>query len=144
MLKNIDPLLGPDLLAQLRAMGHGDELVIVDANYPASSSGRPLIRLDGHSATRVAEAILSVLPLDDFVADNAWHMQVVDDPQADLPIFKDFRQLLQEHNGGRLSGLDRYAFYEKARSAFVLIVTGESRLYGNLILKKGVIRPPLT
>ena len=141
MLKNIDPLLGPDLLAALRAMGHGDEIAIVDANYPASSSGRPLIRLDGISATRAAQAILSVLPLDDFTPDNAWHMQVVDDPQADLPIFAEFRQALKDSNGGRLAGLDRFEFYDKAQSAFVLVVTGEDRLYGNLLLKKGVIRP---
>lgn len=141
MLKNIDPLLGPDLLAALRAMGHGDEIAIVDANYPASSSGRPLIRLDGISATRAAQAILSVLPLDDFVPDNAWHMQVVDEPEADRPIFKEFRALLEHSNGGRLAGLDRFAFYEKAGSAFVIVVTGEDRLYGNLILKKGVIHP---
>ena len=141
MLKNMDPLLGPDLLATLRAMGHGDEIVIVDANYPASSSGRKVIRLDGVSATRAAKAILSVLPLDDFVADCAWHMQVVDDPQADMPIFADFRQILQNQAGVTLAGLERFAFYEKARMAFALVVTGEDRLYGNLILKKGVIRP---
>jgi L-fucose mutarotase len=141
MLKHIDPLLGPDLVAALRAMGHGDEMAIVDANFPASSSGRPLIRLDGISATRAAEAVLSVLPLDDFVPDNAWHMQVVDDPKADLPIFAEFRHLLHHSNGGRLTGLERFAFYEKAQSAFVIVVTGETRLYGNLLLKKGVIRP---
>ena len=95
MLKNIDPLLGPDLLATLRAMGHGDEIAIVDANYPASSSGRKLIRLDGVSATRATQAILSVLPLDDFVTDCAWHMQVVGDPQADMPIFKEPARLLR-------------------------------------------------
>ena len=142
MLKQIDPLLGPDLLAALRAMGHGDEIAIVDANFPASSSGRPLIRLDGITATRAAEAILSVLPLDDFVPDNAWHMQVVDDPQADRPIFAEFRQALQHSNGGRLAGLERFAFYEKAQSAFVIVVTGDTRLYGNLLLKKGVIHRP--
>ena len=141
MLKNIDPLLGPDLLATLRAMGHGDEIAIVDANYPASSSGRKLIRLDGVSATRATQAILSVLPLDDFVTDCAWHMQVVGDPQADMPIFKEFRNLLHDHAGVALAGLERFAFYEKASTAFALVVTGEDRLYGNVILKKGVIRP---
>ena len=109
MLKNIDPLLGPDLLATLRAMGHGDEIAIVDANYPAHSSGRPLIRLDGISATRTAQVILSVLPLDDFVKECAWHMQVVDDPQAEMPIFKEFRQLLHDNAGVSLAGLERFA-----------------------------------
>ena len=141
MLKNIDPLLGPDLLAILRAMGHGDEIVIVDANYPATSSGPQLVRLDGISATRAAQAILSVLPLDDFVTDCAWHMQVVNDPQAEMPIFKEFRHLLDKHAGASLAGLERFAFYERASTAFAIVVTGEDRLYGNLILKKGVIRP---
>jgi L-fucose mutarotase len=142
MLKNINPILSPDLLAALRAMGHGDEIAIVDANYPAASSGRPLIRLDGVSATDVAAAILSVLPLDDFVSECAWHMQVVDDAQAQMPIFNDFRDLLKLHGNFRLAGLERFAFYDKVRSAFAVVVTGENRLYGNLILKKGIVRPP--
>ena len=143
MLKNINPLLGPELLSTLRAMGHGDEIAIVDANYPATSSGRPLVRLDGISATEAVSAILSVLPLDDFVPDCAWHMQVVDDPKAEMPIFSEFRDLLKVHGNFKLSGLERFAFYEKVRSVFAVVVTGEDRLYGNMILKKGIIRPTL-
>jgi L-fucose mutarotase len=123
-------------------MGHGDEIVIADANYPASSAGRPLIRLDGVDAPRIARAILSVMPLDDFVPDCAWHMQVVGDPEAQMPIFADFAEALKnEGDGARLSSLERFAFYEKAKQAFAIVVSGETRLYGNLILKKGVVRP---
>jgi len=143
MLKNIDPILSPELLATLRAMGHGDELAIVDANYPSASSGRPLIRLDGLSTTEVAAAVLSVLPLDGFVPCSAFRMQVVDDPEAELPIFSEFRALLQrfEPKLAVLDSIERFAFYERVKGCFAVVTTGERRLYGNLILKKGIIRP---
>ena len=143
MLKNIDPILSPELLATLRAMGHGDELAIVDANYPSASSGRPLIRLDGLSTTQVAAAVLSVLPLDGFVPCSAFRMQVVDDPEAELPIFSEFRALLQrfEPKLAVLDSIERFAFYERVKGCFAVVTTGERRLYGNLILKKGIIRP---
>ena len=144
MLKNIDPILSPELLSILRTMGHGDELAIVDANYPASSSGRPLIRMDGvTSATRILEAVLSLLPLDEFVPCAAFHMQVVDDATAQLPIFAEFRTLLEryEPKAARLEGIERFAFYKRVSGCFAVVATGERRLYGNLILKKGIIRP---
>ena len=144
MLKNIDPVLSPELLSTLRAMGHGDELAIVDANYPAESSGRLVIRMDGiASATRILEAVLSLLPLDEFVPCAAFHMQVVDDPTAQLPIFAEFRVLLEryEPRAARLEGIERFAFYERVKSCFAVLATGERRLYGNLILKKGIVRP---
>jgi len=144
MLKNIDPVLSPELLSTLRAMGHGDELAIVDANYPAVSSGRPVIRADGvATATRVLEAVLSLMPLDEFVPCAAFHMQVVNDPSAQLPIFAEFRAALQSYEPkmARLEGIERFAFYERVRGCFAVVVTGERRLYGNLILKKGIVRP---
>jgi L-fucose mutarotase len=143
MLKGIDPLLSPDLLAILRAMGHGDEIAIVDANFPAASTARRLVRLDGASATAVLDAILSVMPLDDFVPEAAWRMQVVDAPDAEQPIFATFREILAAHEGQNtvLASLERFAFYERAKTAYALVATGEARLYGNVILKKGVIRP---
>lgn len=143
MLKGVDPLLSPDLLRTLRAMGHGDDLVIVDANYPAEASGRPVIRLDGHSATAVLDAVLSVLPLDDFVPAAAWRMEVVGEaPTEEQPVFDEFRQLIAKHEATpfTLASLERFAFYAQARAAFALIATGERRLYGNIILRKGVIR----
>jgi L-fucose mutarotase len=144
MLKNIDPVLSPELLATLRAMGHGDELAIVDANYPAVSSGRPVIRMDGvPSATRILEAVLSLMPLDEFVPCAAFHMQVVDDPTAQIPIFAEFRALLARYEPtmAELEGIERYAFYERVKGCFAVVATGERRLYGNLVLKKGIVRP---
>ena len=143
MLKGLDPVLGPELLSTLREMGHGDDIVIVDTNYPAAASGLPIIRLDGIPAPRVLDAVLSVMPLDDFVPEAAWRMQMVGDPAGDQPIFDEFRAVIAAREGSRfsLASLERFAFYEKARGAFAIIVSGERRLYGNLILKKGIVRP---
>jgi len=143
MLKGLDPILGPDLLAALRAMGHGDEIALVDANFPASSLAVPVIRLDGASTTRALDAVLSVMPLDEFVPEAAWRMEVVDHPDQELPIFAEFRNLITRHAGGhmRLAALERFAFYERTRQAFRVVATGENRLYGNILLKKGIIRP---
>ena len=142
MLKGLDPLLSPDLLMYLRAMGHGDEIVIVDANFPADSRGQRLVRLDGVSATAVLDAVLSVMPLDDFVPEPAWRMEVVGDPAAEQPIFSEFRDIIarRESPETRLGALERFAFYERADAAYAIIATGEGRLYGNIILKKGIIR----
>ena len=143
MLKNIDPLLSPELLSTLRAMGHGDELAIVDANYPAVSSGRTVIRADGSQVTAVAAAVLCLMPLDEFVPCAAFHMQVVDNPDAQMPIFDEFRSLLRKHEPkmAKLEGIERFAFYERVRHCFAVVATSERRLYGNLILKKGIVRP---
>jgi L-fucose mutarotase len=143
MLKNLDPLLTPDLLMVLRSMGHGDDIVIVDGNFPAAAMARRLVRLDGVTATAALEAILSVMPLDDFVTEAAWRMEVVGDPQAEQPIFAEFRAIIarREGSGFRLAALERFAFYERAKAAYAIVSTGEARLYGNIILKKGVVRP---
>ena len=144
MLKGIDPLLGPKLLAVLRAMGHGDEIVIADANFPAESSAPPerLIRVDGVTAPRMVQAILSVLPLDDFVPAAAFRMAVVDRPNHVPDIVAHFIVMLSKSGYERpVESIERLAFYERARAAFAIVATGETRLYGNLILKKGVIRP---
>lgn len=143
MLKGLDPLLSPDLLHALRSMGHGDLIAIVDANFPAASTGRPVIRLPGADASAVADAILSVMPLDDFVPEAAWCMEVVGDPGADLPIMDEFRASILKHEGERfaLAKLERFKFYDHAIKAFTIVSTGERRLYGNLLLKKGVVRP---
>jgi L-fucose mutarotase len=143
MLKGIDPLLGPELLATLRSMGHGDEIALVDANFPAHAANARVIRLDGVSTTRALNAVLSVMPLDDFVPEAAWRMAVVDNPAQEPPIFEEFRRTIARHAGPqvRLAMLERFAFYERARSAFAVVATGEPRLYGNLLLKKGIIPP---
>jgi L-fucose mutarotase len=143
MLKGLDPLLSADLLHVLRAMGHGDELAIVDANFPATSMGRRVVRMDGISATRTLEAVLSVMPLDDFVDEPCARMRVVDDPDAVPEVCKEFQALIDRAEGRRfqLGRIERFAFYERARQAFALVQTGETRLYGNVLLKMGVVRP---
>lgn len=142
MLKNIPPILGPDLLGILRAMGHGDEIAIVDANYPADSAGPALIRLDGISATDVLDAILTVMPLDDFVDEAAICMQVVGDAGKREPLMDQFEQIVKRHEPAMgLSSMERFAFYERVSKGYAIVQTGERRLYGNILLKKGVIRP---
>jgi L-fucose mutarotase len=143
MLKAIDPLLNPDLLYTLRAMGHGDEIAIVDANFPADSTGPDVIRLDAVEAPRALDAILSVMPLDTFVPEACWRMEVVGDAAAEHPIFAEFRAVIAEREGAnfKLASLERFAFYERASECNAIVVTGERRLYGNVILKKGVIAP---
>ncbi len=141
MLRNIDPLLSPDLLRILRAMGHGDDIVIADANFPAHSAGPQVVRADGSTASDMLKAVLSVMPLDTFVPAPALSMQVVNDPTAIPEAVADFQAIIEKtaDNPTRLQSLERFAFYERAASAFAIIQTGERRLYGNIILKKGVI-----
>ena len=143
MLKNLDPLLTPDLLQVLRAMGHGDEIVLVDANYPAESAGPQVVRLDGIEATRALDAVLSVMPLDDFVPEACWRMEVVGAAEGEQPIFEEFRAIIAKREGAKfkLASLERFAFYARARECFAVVATGERRLYGNIILKKGIVRP---
>ncbi len=143
MLKGIDPLLHADLLHALRAMGHGDEIAVVDANFPAATMAQRLIRLDGVSATRAVEAVLSVLPLDDFVERPASRMEVVGDAKALPPVCREFQALVDGAAGRSLplAVIDRQKFYERVRLCYAVVVTGEARLYGNLILTKGVIHP---
>ena len=142
MLKNIPPIIGPELLAILRAMGHGDEIAIVDANYPAEATGLPLVRLDGITATDVLEAVLTLMPLDDFVDQAAFTMQVVGDAQRREPVMEKFENIIKRHEPAMgLATLERFAFYDRVKQAYAVVQTGERRLYGNVLLKKGVIRP---
>ncbi len=143
MLKLVPALLGPELLSTLRAMGHGDEIVIADANFPAEFLGPLVLRADGISATDMLDAVLTLLPLDQFVEETAIGMQVVGDPSARQPIDAEFEAIIARHEPDKAySKIERFAFYDRARKAAAVIQTGEARLYGNIILKKGVIRPP--
>ena len=139
MLKSINPLLTGDLLAILSDMGHGDEIAIVDANFPADSMAQRLVQLPGISATDTLEAVLSVLPLDDFVESPAAAM---DSPNERPEIYPEFEALLHKAEGRTISlePLERFAFYERTKEAYAVIATGERRLYANIILKKGVLR----
>jgi L-fucose mutarotase len=142
MLKNIPPILGPELLYTLRAMGHGDEIAIVDANYPGDSAGPTLIRLDGISANDALDAVLTLMPLDTYVDEQAIGMEVVGDPKKREQTHKDFDKIIKKHEPGmKLTLLERFAFYDRVEGAYAIIQTGERRLYGNVLLKKGIIRP---
>ena len=141
MLRLIDPLLGPDLLHALASMGHGDEIAVVDANFPTAGFARRLVRLDGVSAPRVLAAVLSLLPLDRFVDAPLATMAVVGDASAVPAAVQEFREVAHQANGGevKLTALSREAFYARAREAFVIVQTGELRLYGNVLARKGVV-----
>lgn len=142
MLKHIPHILSPELLHALQAMGHGDELTIVDGNYPGASAGPRLIRADGHSGTDLLEAILTLLPLDDFVPDPAVVMQVVGDAGQVPPVVTEYENIVARYEPAvKLTALERFAFYRRANAGYAIVQTGEQRLYGNIILKKGVIRP---
>ncbi|MCL1077935.1 ribose ABC transporter [Parashewanella spongiae] len=141
MLLNINPILTPDILHSLRSMGHGDTLAIVDANFPANSNHDEVITLAGLSVTTVLEAVLSVLPLDTFVAAPCCTMKVVDKPDAVPEIVNDFKTIVSQSpsKGSPFESLERHAFYQAAKDCFTIIQTGETRLYGNIIVTKGII-----
>ena len=141
MLKGIPSILSPELLLLMAHMGHGDELVLADANFPAASIGRRLVRADGHGVVALLEAVLKLFPLDRFVDQPAAVMQRVDSPHEPVPIWAEFQRALGQADGRPVSieRIERFTFYERARNAFGVVATGETALYGNLIIKKGVI-----
>ncbi|MDN4983034.1 RbsD/FucU family protein [Bradyrhizobium arachidis] len=148
MLKGINPLLNADVLHALRAMGHGDRLVICDTNFPADSIARQttfggLLRIDNVSAAKAIEAILSVMPLDTFVDDAALRMEVVGQPHQVPPVQREVQAVIDRAEGRSwpLVGVERHAFYEKAKASYCVIATGERRFYGCFLLAKGVIAP---
>lgn len=141
MLKGINPLLGPDLLSILASMGHGDELVIADRNFPSHRVGRRVVELRGVDAPAAIEAVCSVLPLDGTVAEPVLRMATASGP-TDVPavhadVIALTKDLLDEHQG--VGAVERFEFYERAAKAFAVLVTGESRPYGDFILVTGVV-----
>lgn len=141
MLKGISHLLSPELLKILAEMGHGDELVIGDANFPAESMGQRCVRQDGHGGVAMLDAILSLLPLDTFVDTPVTLMQVMPGSMdGDPPIWKDFRETVDKHQSDiAFEHVERFAFYERARKAYACVATGERSLYACIIVKKGVL-----
>ena len=144
MLKGISPLLSPELLKVIAEMGHGDDLVIGDGNFPAASMNPRSIRCDGHKVPELLDAILQLLPLDDFVDAPVTLMEVVPGSMpGEPPIWKEIRDIVQKHEPGKkVQFTERFAFYERSRKAFATVQTGEGALYACVILKKGVIRKP--
>ena len=140
MLIGLDPVLSPDLLHALAAMGHGDRLVLVDANYPGTR-GRRVIYLPGLTTPRALQAVLSVLPIDTFIPDPCAVMQVVGDPTAVPPVVAEMNASLVKHGAKPAASLERHAFYAAAENAYAIVRTGERRLYGCILLTKGIIAP---
>lgn len=142
MLKGINPLVGPELLSILRSMGHGDEIAVVDANYPAVSHAKRLVRMDGHSAPAVIDAILSLMPLDRDVPEAAFRPCAFGDCDRIEPIYEEFQSSIDRLEPGIiLVPIVGLPFYERIKAAYAIVASGEGRLYGNIILRKGVIAP---
>ena len=142
MLKGIDPVLSPELLATLRGMGHGDEIAVVDGNYPAVEHARRLIRLDGMHFIPVLNAILSVLPVDDFVEEAMFRSAVGDNADELHEIHHGIIKVVADHEPDKsLTPLVGNAFYERVKHAHVIVSASEPNLYANVILRKGIIRP---
>lgn len=141
MLKGLDPLLDADLLYVLAAMGHGDELAVVDRNFPAASTARRLVRLSGAEVTVATRAILSVLPVDTYVDAPLLRMEVVGAPREICPVQQEVLSVCEAAEGRPLTmgSLPRQEFYERARQAFAVVATSERRPYACFLLRKGVI-----
>lgn len=144
MLKNVPKVLSPEMLKVLCEMGHSDRIVIADGNFPAESMGKNAIvlRADGHSATEMLDAILTVFPLDTYVENPVRLMQVMPGDKVETPIWDEYKAIVKKHDdrGENAFGeYERFEFYEEAKKCYAIIATGESALYANLILQKGVI-----
>ena len=141
MLRGVHPLLGPDLLHALATMGHGDEIVIADGNFPCATLGPKVVRADGLGAEALLDAVLTHMPLDTFVPAAAYRMAVVDDPDRVPDICRSFQTIIDRLAGPfPMEALERYAFYERAAKAAYIVASGERAIYANVILKKGVVR----
>lgn len=148
MLKGINPLLNSDVLGALRAMGHGDDLIFCDTNFPADSVARQtrlgkLLRIEAKTSQEAVAAVLSVFPLDTFVDDAAARMEVVGKPDEILPVQREVQAVIDAAEGKSwpMISIERYAFYERAKKAYCVIQTGERRFYGCFAFRMGVIPP---
>lgn len=143
MLKGIPPLISPDLMKTMMEMGHGDELVIVNANFPAASNAQRLLRCDGSTAVETLEAIMRFFPLDTFTPTTVTLMDVASGETNAPEIWSEFQQVIRysEPWVKDFEIANRQVFYERARQAYAIVVTGERRRYANIILRKGIIEP---
>lgn len=139
MLKNISPIISPELLKILMEMGHGDEIVIGDGNFPAASIAQRLVRLDGHGVNEIVDAILRLMPLDTYV-DAPVALMDNGDPANTPPIWEDYKKTVNAIEGDKEFELvERFDFYDRAKKAYCVVATGETAIYANIILKKGVV-----
>ncbi len=145
MLKGISPLLSPELLKALCEMGHGDYLVIADGNFPSESVGKnaKVIRADGHGVPEILDAVLSLVPLDSYVEKPVALMEVVKgDPCGTPAIWDKYKEILKKYepDNCEIEMTERFAFYEKAKGAYLIIATGETAIYANILIQKGVVK----
>ena len=143
MLKNIPKIVSPELLKTLAEMGHGDEIVIADGNFPAETVGKRVIRADGISGAEMLDAVLTLLPLDTYSDPNFILMRLMDCDEGKINpiIWKEYKNVADRHDRNvRIGQIDRFEFYDRAKSAYAVIATGEEAVYANIILKKGVIK----
>ena len=141
MLKQIHPAISPELMSVMMRMGHGDELVLADANFPADANARRIVRADGIDLETLLPAILKFLPIDTFVAEQVLVMEPVDPQSSEPAIWAMFRNALQAAEGREvaLTKIERFEFYDRARQAYAIVATGSRAFYSNIILKKGVV-----
>lgn len=144
MLKGIPQILSPELLKVLCEMGHSDQIVLSDGNFPAESMGKncKVIRCDGHGVPELLEAILKVFPLDTYVEKSVNLMEVVPGDTVETPIWDTYKEIVSkydERGEATVGNIERFAFYEEAKKSYAIVATGEKALYANVILQKGVV-----
>lgn len=136
MLKNIDPRLSPDLLYTLYCMGHGDEIILSDAHFPAHSVNQKVIRADGNQVEELLSAIMPLFEIDNYVSDVVVMMSPTTGDEVPLDVINDYQKTLPENQN--ITFIDRFEFYERAKKASAVVITSSTRKYGNILLKKGV------
>lgn len=141
MLKGIPSILTPELLKILMEMGHGDEIVIADGNFPGAALAKRLVRCDGHNVPEILTAILKFFPLDPYVEAPVSLMEVVPGDTVKPVIWDEYRKIITSsgNDSGKIEFVERFAFYERAKNVYAVITTSEPALYANIILKKGVV-----
>jgi len=142
MLKNIPSLISPELLKILMEMGHGDEIVIADGNFPSANIAKRLVRLDGHGVTEILDAVMKFFPLDTYTEKPIGLMEVVKGDNVKPTIWEDYKAVINKYEpeNCKIEFIERFDFYERAKNAYAVVATGETAIYANIILKKGVVK----
>lgn len=142
MLKNIPKIMSPDLLKILMEMGHGDEIVLADGNFPAETIGQRVVRCDGHGVTELLDAVMRFFPLDTYTDKPVMLMEVVKGDPVVPTIWEDYKAVINKYEpeNCKIEMIERFDFYERAKKAYAVVATGEEAIYANIILKKGVVK----
>ncbi len=142
MLKNIPKILSPELVKTLMEMGHGDEIVLADGNFPSETIGQRVIRCDGHGVTELLDAVMQLFPLDTYTEKPVMLMEVVKGDPVVPTIWEDYKSVINKYEpeNCKIEMIERFAFYERAKTAYAVVATGEEAIYANIILKKGVVK----